>query len=65
MIVSSFKKVSHSIWDIFFFGFSCPVTTLNDVVSPLWVTGIPAYAGTAIAEVIPGMISNFIPLCFK
>ena len=51
-MVSSFKKVSHSIWEIFFFGFSCPVTTLKEVVIPLWVTGIPAYAGTEIADVI-------------
>ena len=61
-IVSSFKKVCHSICDIFFFGVSCPVTTLNEVVIPLWVTGIPAYAGTATDELIPGIISNFISL---
>ena len=61
-IVSSFKNVCHSTWDIFLSGVSCPVTTLNDVVTPLCVTGIPAYAGTDTDDVIPGIISNLTSL---
>ena len=42
-------------------GSSWPVTTVNDVERPRWVTGTPAYAGTAIAELMPGTISNTTP----
>ena len=37
------------------------MTTVKEELSPLSVTGIPAYAGTAIAELTPGTISNRIP----
>ena len=39
---------------------SCPVTRVTDVAWARWVTGIPAYAGPAIADEIPGTISNSI-----
>ena len=35
-------------------GGRCPETTTNSCVSPRWVTGMPASAGTAIALVTPG-----------
>ena len=42
-------------------GSSCPVTTVNEVASPRWVTGIPAAAGAAIALVTPGTTSKGTP----
>jgi hypothetical protein len=42
-------------------GSSCPVTTVNDVERPRCVTGTPAYAGTATAEVTPGTTSKGTP----
>jgi len=36
---------------------SWPVTTVNEEFRPRSVNGIPAYAGTAIAELTPGTIS--------
>ncbi len=42
-------------------GSSWPVTTVNDVDENRWVTGIPAYAGTARAEVMPGTTSYATP----
>ena len=42
------------------FSIVCPVNTWNDLASPLCVTGIPAYSGTAIEELIPGIISKGI-----
>ena len=38
-----------------------PVTTVTLAESPLCVTGMPAAAGTAIAEDIPGISSQHIP----
>ena len=38
-----------------------PVTTVTEVDRPRWVTGIPAAAGTAIAEVTPGTTSQGTP----
>ena len=35
-----------------------PVTTVNDDATPRCVTGMPAYAGTATAELTPGTTSN-------
>ncbi len=40
---------------------SCPVMTANDDANPPCVTGIPARAGTAIAALTPGTISNAMP----
>ena len=40
---------------------SWPVTTANDAATPRCVTGMPAYAGTATAELTPGTISNGMP----
>ena len=34
-----------------------PVTTVTELDRPRWVTGMPAYAGTATAEVTPGTTS--------
>ena len=34
-----------------------PVTTVTDVARPRWVTGMPAAAGAAKAELTPGTIS--------
>ena len=42
------------------FSIVCPVNTWNDLAKPLCVTGIPAYSGTAIEELIPGTISKGI-----
>ena len=42
-------------------GSSWPVTTVTWVDRPRWVTGIPAYAGAAIALVMPGTTSNGTP----
>ena len=39
-------------------GSSWPVTTVTLVDSPRCVTGMPAYAGAAIALVMPGTTSN-------
>src|SRR5439155_415204 len=39
---------------------SCPVTTANEDATPRRVSGIPAYAGAAMAEVTPGTTSNGI-----
>ncbi|GIR29306.1 hypothetical protein CM15mP43_09300 [bacterium] len=44
----------------FYKDLSWPVTILNELVLSLCVIGIPAYAGTAIADVTPGTISNLI-----
>ncbi len=38
-----------------------PVTTVTAAETPRWVTGMPAAAGAATAEVIPGTTSNSIP----
>ena len=38
-----------------------PETTTNSWVTPRWVTGIPANAGTEIALVTPGMTSTVMP----
>ena len=38
-----------------------PVTTAKDEDRPRWVSGIPAYAGAATAEVTPGTTSKGIP----
>ncbi len=43
-----------------FVGSSCPVTTVNEVATPLCVTGSPADVGTPIAEVTPGINSTCI-----
>ena len=40
---------------------SWPVTTANEVATPRCVTGMPAYAGTATAELTPGTTSNGMP----
>ena len=40
---------------------ACPETTTNDAELPRCVTGMPARAGAASAELIPGTISNGIP----
>src|SRR5439155_135333 len=42
---------------------SWPVTTANDEAMPRCVSGIPAYAATATAELTPGTTSNGIPAC--
>ena len=42
-------------------GSSWPVTTVTWVDSPRCVTGMPAYAGAAIALVMPGTTSNGTP----
>ena len=39
-------------------GSSWPVTTANCAATPRCVTGMPAYAGAAIADVMPGTTSN-------
>ena len=39
--------------------------TLKEVVIPLWLLEFLHTLGTAIAELIPGIISNFISLCCK
>ena len=44
-----------------FAGSSCPVTTVKCVDRPRWVTGTPAYAGAAMALVMPGTTSNGTP----
>ena len=38
-----------------------PVTTVNAADTPRWVMGMPAAAGAAIADVIPGTISKGTP----
>ena len=48
-------------WLSSFVGSSWPVITANDDAMPRCVTGIPAYAGAAIADVTPGMTSNGTP----
>ena len=40
-----------------------PVTTVTEVDNPRWVTGMPATAGAAIAEVTPGITSQGTPAC--
>src|SRR5439155_21539766 len=40
---------------------ACPETTTKAVDSPRWVTGMPASAGAATAEVTPGTTSYGIP----
>ncbi len=40
-----------------------PVTTVTDEATPRWVTGMPATAGAANAEVTPGTTSNGMPAC--
>jgi hypothetical protein len=42
-------------------GSSCPVTMVMLVDECRSVTGMPAYAGTAMAEVMPGTTSNGTP----
>ena len=42
-------------------GSSWPVTIVTWVLSPRWVTGMPAYAGAAIALVMPGTTSKGTP----
>jgi len=42
-------------------GSSCPVTNVTCAAVPRWVTGMPAYAGTAWAELTPGTISKAMP----
>ena len=44
-----------------FAGSSCPVKMVSCAVWSRCVTGMPAYAGAASAEVTPGMISNRSP----
>ena len=44
-----------------FVGSSWPVITANDDASARCVTGMPAYAGAAIADVTPGSTSNGTP----
>ena len=44
-------------------GASWPVTTVKEELSPRSLSGIPAYAGTATAELMPGTISKRIPAC--
>ena len=44
-----------------FAGSSCPVSTAKEEAMPRWVTGIPAYAGTAMAELTPGTTSKGMP----
>ncbi len=44
-----------------FAGSSCPVTIVTCVASPRCVTGMPAYAGAAIALVTPGTTSKSTP----
>ena len=44
-----------------FSGSSWPVITANVEASPRCVTGMPAYAGTATAEVTPGTTTNTMP----
>ena len=39
----------------------CAVITRNEVATPRCVTGIPAYAAPAIADVTPGTTTNEIP----
>ena len=43
----------------------CAVTTRKPVATFLLVTGIPAYASPAIAEVTPGITSNSTPLSLR
>ena len=38
--------------------FSCPVMKVKLELKSRWVTGIPAYAGAAMAAVTPGTTSN-------
>ena len=45
----------------FLLGSSCPVAIATEDDIPLCVTGMPAYAGTAIAEVMPGTTSKGTP----
>ena len=52
-----FQSMERSGFD----GSSLPLTTVNAVATPRCVTGIPAYAGTAIADVIPGATSKGTP----
>ena len=40
---------------------SWPVTTVNAVATPRWVSGMPAIAGTEMALVIPGTTSTSTP----
>ncbi len=40
---------------------SCPVMTLKPFATPRCVTGIPAAAGTEMAEVTPGTTSTAMP----
>ena len=42
-------------------GNSLPVTTVNSDACPRWVSGMPAYAGAAIGDVIPGTTSKRTP----
>ena len=40
---------------------ACPETTVNPAASPRWVSGMPASAGAASAEEMPGMTSCGMP----
>ena len=46
-------------------GSSLPLTIVKVVDMPLWVSGMPAYAGPAMAEVTPGIISKGSPLALS
>jgi hypothetical protein len=52
---------SQAMLDEGFSAASLPVMKATVDATFLWVTGIPAYAGAAIAEVTPGTISKGIP----
>ena len=54
-------SASQSVSVVPFAGSSCPVTTVTWVERPRWVTGMPAYAGAAIALLMPGTTSNGTP----
>ena len=41
----------------------CPVMMCSDDTASRWVTGMPLYAGTEIADGTPGTTSNGIPCC--
>ena len=42
-----------------------PVTTVKAPAIPLWVTGIPAFSGTAMAELMPGITEKGIPQALR
>ena len=56
-----FAKALQSISEEPFVGSSWPVMKATVEVNLRWVSGIPAYAGAAMADVTPGTISNGIP----